>query len=58
MLTLPQKALLLLMAVLGTTGCAHHSIVVKCDGKLEPINLPEAKAADTKAAPPLAPPAN
>jgi hypothetical protein len=42
---------------LAITACAH-SIVVKCDGKLEPINLPEGKAADRKGGSPPAPLAN
>jgi len=41
---------------LALNACAHHPIAVKCDGKLEPINLPEAKAAATKVATPPAPP--
>jgi hypothetical protein len=52
------KAVTLFVVAFAIGACAHHSIVVKCDGKLEPINLPEAKAATIKAAAPPAPPAN
>ena len=51
------KSIVLIGITLTITACAH-SIVVKCDGKLEPINLPEAKPADMKGAPPPAPLAN
>jgi hypothetical protein len=50
------KAGALFSVALAVTACAHHSIVVKCDGKLEPINLPEAKAAGMTAAPTPVPP--
>jgi hypothetical protein len=52
------KAVTLFAVAFAIGACAHHSIVVKCDGKLEPINLPEAKAVTTKPATPPAPPAN
>jgi hypothetical protein len=52
------KAAAVIAVALALGACAHHPIVVKCDGKLEPINLPEAKAAATKIASPPAPPAN
>ena len=52
------KAVTLLVVSFSIGACAHHRVVVKCDGKLEPINLPESKAAATKAATPPAPPAN
>lgn len=51
------KSIVLIGVTLAITACAHSN-VVKCDGKLEPINLPEAKAAEVKSAPAPAPPAN
>ena len=53
-----HRVLALLMVVLVMTGCAHHSVVVRCDGKLEPVNLPQPKAADMVPAAPATPPAN
>ena len=52
------KAVTLFVVAFAIGACAHHSIVVKCDGKLQPINLPEAKVTATKAATPPAPPGN
>jgi len=52
------KAVTLLVVAFAIGACAHHSIVVKCDGKLQPINVPEAKATATKAATPPTQPAN
>jgi hypothetical protein len=58
MVTSLHRVLVLLMVVLAMTGCAHHSVVVRCDGKLEPINLPQPKAADMMPAAPASPPAD
>ena len=58
MVTSLHRVVMLLMVVLPVTGCAHHSVVVKCDGKLEPINLPQPMAADMKLTAPATPPAN
>jgi hypothetical protein len=46
-----------LSATLAVGACAHHPIVVKCDGKLQPINLPHPKAPETTSGSPPAPPA-
>jgi hypothetical protein len=42
------KVLVLLMAAFYMGACAHHTVVVKCDGKLEPINVPAPKSAEAK----------
>lgn len=42
------KVLVFLTITLNVSACAHHTVVVKCDGKLEPINVPEPKSAETK----------
>ena len=42
------KVLVLLTTAFYMGGCAHHTVVVKCDGKLVPINVPEPKSAETK----------
>jgi hypothetical protein len=42
------KVFLALSATFTIAACAHHTAVVKCDGKLEPINLPEPKNTGTK----------
>ena len=51
------KVLVLLTTAFSMGGCAHNTIVVKCDGKLEPINVPEPKSAETKPDPSKVPPA-
>jgi hypothetical protein len=56
MMSTTFKSIVLLGVTLAMTACAH-SIAVKCDGKLEPINLPEAKRADIKSTRPQAFPA-
>lgn len=58
MVTSLHRVLVLLMVVFAIPGCAHHSVVVRCDGKLDPINLPRPKAADMMPAAPASPPAN
>jgi hypothetical protein len=58
MVTSLHRALVLLVVVFAIAGCAHHSVVVKCDGKLEPINVPQPRAADMMPAAPATPPAN
>jgi hypothetical protein len=40
----------LFSVALAVSGCAHQ-IVVKCDGKLVPINAPAPKAANSKPSP-------
>jgi hypothetical protein len=42
------KVWVLLTAAFCMGACAHHTVVVKCDGKLDPINLPEPKNSGTK----------
>jgi hypothetical protein len=49
------KVLVLLTITLYVSACAHHTVVVKCDGKLEPINVPEPKSAEIKPDPSKAP---
>lgn len=50
------KVIALFGITLTVGACAHHSVIVKCDGKLVPINVPQAKTVDLKAvAPPAAP---
>jgi hypothetical protein len=36
------KAVALLGLALGLNACAHHPSRVKCDGPLQPINVPAA----------------
>jgi hypothetical protein len=42
------RVFVVLSATLSIAACAHHTVVVKCDGKLVPINLPDAKNTGTK----------
>ena len=49
------KVIALLTSTLYMSACAHHPVTVKCDGKLEPINLPEPKSAGIKPDPTKAP---
>lgn len=43
----PMKALVVMYVILGISGCVSHDNLVRCDGRLQPINTPMLRPAES-----------